>query len=199
MNQAAPLVGGYSKATLPEKKRKIPRRQREHPLHQFRKRRHIGSKSCESPSPEGKREASVGKVGFWQHTAPRHQNYNDCFGFQWHVWLKARRDQDSIRAAGVASSLIKNTGVKEIMLSQMVYGGEVIWLTVSHFAWRLSFPVTCNLSCLRLLLMETQQHNGNRCLYELIFCNKCDWHIGQDRADYPGLPFSGFNKLERGK
>eukprot|EP00983_Pelagomonas_calceolata_P073041 1151981-Pelagomonas_calceolata.AAC.8 len=33
-------------------------------------RRHIGSKSRESPSPEGKREASVGLVGSWQHAAP---------------------------------------------------------------------------------------------------------------------------------
>eukprot|EP00983_Pelagomonas_calceolata_P052296 1142788-Pelagomonas_calceolata.AAC.1 len=36
-------------------------------LHQLRERRHIGSKSRESPSPEGKREASVGLVGFWKH------------------------------------------------------------------------------------------------------------------------------------
>eukprot|EP00983_Pelagomonas_calceolata_P008191 267348-Pelagomonas_calceolata.AAC.1 len=45
-----------------------PRRQREHSLHQLR--RHIGSKSRESPSPEVKGEASVGLVVFWQH-APR--------------------------------------------------------------------------------------------------------------------------------
>eukprot|EP00983_Pelagomonas_calceolata_P099448 1158456-Pelagomonas_calceolata.AAC.10 len=30
----------------------------------------------------------------------------------------ARSDQDSIRAAGVASSLIRKTGVKEVMLGQ---------------------------------------------------------------------------------
>eukprot|EP00983_Pelagomonas_calceolata_P095351 1158001-Pelagomonas_calceolata.AAC.9 len=29
----------------------------------------------ESPSPEGKREASVGPVGFWKHAAPGHQSY----------------------------------------------------------------------------------------------------------------------------
>eukprot|EP00983_Pelagomonas_calceolata_P086187 1156713-Pelagomonas_calceolata.AAC.3 len=52
------------------------------------RRRHIGSKSRESPSPEGKKEASVGLVGFWQHTAPGHQNYNDCLCSQWHVWFE---------------------------------------------------------------------------------------------------------------
>eukprot|EP00983_Pelagomonas_calceolata_P052421 1142847-Pelagomonas_calceolata.AAC.1 len=41
---------------------------------QFEERRHIGSKSRESPSPEGKREASL--MSFWQHAAPGHQNYN---------------------------------------------------------------------------------------------------------------------------
>eukprot|EP00983_Pelagomonas_calceolata_P063135 1147595-Pelagomonas_calceolata.AAC.18 len=35
-------------------------------------RRHIGSKSRESSSPECKREASVGQVGFWKHAAPGH-------------------------------------------------------------------------------------------------------------------------------
>eukprot|EP00983_Pelagomonas_calceolata_P060917 1146583-Pelagomonas_calceolata.AAC.4 len=41
----------------------------------IKERRHIGSKSRESPSPEGKRKASVGLVGFWQHAAPGHQSY----------------------------------------------------------------------------------------------------------------------------
>eukprot|EP00967_Tisochrysis_lutea_P063706 scaffold82304_cov36-Tisochrysis_lutea.AAC.1 len=45
--------------------------------HQLRKRRHSGSKSCEPPSPEGKREASVGVMDFWQHATPRHRNFND--------------------------------------------------------------------------------------------------------------------------
>eukprot|EP00983_Pelagomonas_calceolata_P004065 131944-Pelagomonas_calceolata.AAC.2 len=53
-------------------------------LHQLRIRRHIGTKSLESPSPEGKREASVVLVGFWQHAAPGHQNYKEFF-FQWHT------------------------------------------------------------------------------------------------------------------
>eukprot|EP00983_Pelagomonas_calceolata_P058991 1145730-Pelagomonas_calceolata.AAC.8 len=48
-------------------------------LQYLRKRRHIGSKSRESPSPEGKREALVRLVGFWQHVALRHQGYGDCF------------------------------------------------------------------------------------------------------------------------
>eukprot|EP00983_Pelagomonas_calceolata_P054559 1143739-Pelagomonas_calceolata.AAC.6 len=44
-----------------------------------KKRRHIGSKSRESPSPEGKREASVELVGFWKHAAPGHQTYVEYF------------------------------------------------------------------------------------------------------------------------
>eukprot|EP00983_Pelagomonas_calceolata_P051420 1142401-Pelagomonas_calceolata.AAC.2 len=44
-------------------------RQREHSLHQLRKRRHTGSKNRESPSPEDKREASVGLVSSWKHAA----------------------------------------------------------------------------------------------------------------------------------
>eukprot|EP00983_Pelagomonas_calceolata_P016129 510460-Pelagomonas_calceolata.AAC.1 len=63
-------------------------RQREHSPHQLRKRRHIGSKSRESPSPEGKREASVGLVGIWKHAAPAHQSYVGWSCFQWHVWLR---------------------------------------------------------------------------------------------------------------
>eukprot|EP00983_Pelagomonas_calceolata_P006156 204464-Pelagomonas_calceolata.AAC.1 len=39
---------------------KKPCRQREHSQHQVRKRGHVGSKSHEPPSPEDKREASVG-------------------------------------------------------------------------------------------------------------------------------------------
>eukprot|EP00983_Pelagomonas_calceolata_P001478 49990-Pelagomonas_calceolata.AAC.3 len=42
------------------KKKKKLCRQREHTLHQLRKRRRVGSKSHESLSPEGKMEASVG-------------------------------------------------------------------------------------------------------------------------------------------
>eukprot|EP00983_Pelagomonas_calceolata_P051462 1142424-Pelagomonas_calceolata.AAC.2 len=51
-------------------------------------RRYIGSKSCESLSPKGKREASVSLVGFWQHATPGHQKLIECFCSQWHVWLK---------------------------------------------------------------------------------------------------------------
>eukprot|EP00983_Pelagomonas_calceolata_P024151 759585-Pelagomonas_calceolata.AAC.1 len=43
------------------------------------KRRHIGSKSLESPSPEDKREASEGLVGFWKHAASGHQSYVEYF------------------------------------------------------------------------------------------------------------------------
>eukprot|EP00983_Pelagomonas_calceolata_P035732 1118660-Pelagomonas_calceolata.AAC.2 len=128
-----------------------------------KERRYIGSKSHESPSSEGKREASEGLVGFWQHAAPGHQNHNDhlflyscIIVFQWHVWLRygqyrqshphprelcgewsqhlevvynvccvvavrllaghqalAGSDQNNNRVAGVTSSLIRNTGVKE--------------------------------------------------------------------------------------
>eukprot|EP00983_Pelagomonas_calceolata_P017833 559746-Pelagomonas_calceolata.AAC.3 len=39
----------------------------------------IGSKSRESPSPEGKREASVCLVGFWKHATPGHQSYVEFF------------------------------------------------------------------------------------------------------------------------
>eukprot|EP00983_Pelagomonas_calceolata_P028523 893181-Pelagomonas_calceolata.AAC.1 len=48
----------------------------------MKKRRRIGSKSRESASPEGKRDASMGLVGFWKHAAPGHQNNNECFCFQ---------------------------------------------------------------------------------------------------------------------
>eukprot|EP00983_Pelagomonas_calceolata_P117184 1160390-Pelagomonas_calceolata.AAC.6 len=54
-------------------------RKREHSLHQLRKRRCIGSKSRESSSPEGKREASVGQVGFWKHAISGHQSCVECF------------------------------------------------------------------------------------------------------------------------
>eukprot|EP00983_Pelagomonas_calceolata_P084024 1156278-Pelagomonas_calceolata.AAC.1 len=91
--------------------------------------------------PEGKREASVGLLASWQHSASGHQKYYECFCFQRHVclscqagvvllitsllplilqstWIggklsgpvwvsRARSDQDSVRAAGDTSSLIK--------------------------------------------------------------------------------------------
>eukprot|EP00983_Pelagomonas_calceolata_P054659 1143796-Pelagomonas_calceolata.AAC.2 len=41
-----------------------------HQLQQLAKRRNIGSKSREPPSPEGGREARVGLVGIWKHAAP---------------------------------------------------------------------------------------------------------------------------------
>eukprot|EP00983_Pelagomonas_calceolata_P002913 96157-Pelagomonas_calceolata.AAC.1 len=44
-------------------------------------RRHIGSYSREPPSPEGKREVSVGPMGFWQHAAPGHQIITFVFVF----------------------------------------------------------------------------------------------------------------------
>eukprot|EP00983_Pelagomonas_calceolata_P133072 1161929-Pelagomonas_calceolata.AAC.8 len=63
-------------------------RQWEHSLYQsLRKTRLVSSKSREFPSPEGEREANVGPVGFWQHGAPRHQIYNDCFCSRYHFWL----------------------------------------------------------------------------------------------------------------
>eukprot|EP00983_Pelagomonas_calceolata_P040676 1137725-Pelagomonas_calceolata.AAC.1 len=34
--------------------------------------------SRESPSPHGKREASMGLVGFWKHVAPGRQRYGQC-------------------------------------------------------------------------------------------------------------------------
>jgi len=60
----------------------------ENTLHKSRKRRHISSRSRESPSPEGKREANMGQVGFWQRAAPGYRNYNEYFCFQWDVWLR---------------------------------------------------------------------------------------------------------------
>eukprot|EP00983_Pelagomonas_calceolata_P078117 1154159-Pelagomonas_calceolata.AAC.2 len=42
-------------------------------------------------------------------------------GIRWSIWVsRARSDQDSIRAAGGASSLIRNAGVKKVMLSQTI-------------------------------------------------------------------------------
>eukprot|EP00967_Tisochrysis_lutea_P077495 scaffold105261_cov17-Tisochrysis_lutea.AAC.1 len=41
------------------------------------KRRHTGSKSRVSPSPEGKKKADVGLVGFWQHATSGHRDYDD--------------------------------------------------------------------------------------------------------------------------
>eukprot|EP00983_Pelagomonas_calceolata_P073147 1152022-Pelagomonas_calceolata.AAC.1 len=64
------LEGLIMKTYHKKKKGEEPRRQREHSLHQSRKRRHIGSKRRESPSPEGKREAS-GSGGFLEACSPR--------------------------------------------------------------------------------------------------------------------------------
>eukprot|EP00983_Pelagomonas_calceolata_P051777 1142562-Pelagomonas_calceolata.AAC.2 len=64
---------------VPERKRKKLRRQRKLSLHQLRKERHIGSKSHESPSPEDERGVNEDQVGFWQHAAPGHQCYDECF------------------------------------------------------------------------------------------------------------------------
>eukprot|EP00983_Pelagomonas_calceolata_P074324 1152516-Pelagomonas_calceolata.AAC.1 len=50
--------------------------------HQLRKDRHLGLKSRESPSPEDERGINVDRVGFWQHAAPGHQCYDECFYFQ---------------------------------------------------------------------------------------------------------------------
>eukprot|EP00983_Pelagomonas_calceolata_P109295 1159545-Pelagomonas_calceolata.AAC.10 len=60
------------------------RRQRKLSLHQLRRMRHIGSKSRGSPSPEDERGVNVDRVGFWQHAAPGHQCYVECFYCQWH-------------------------------------------------------------------------------------------------------------------
>eukprot|EP00983_Pelagomonas_calceolata_P052051 1142672-Pelagomonas_calceolata.AAC.1 len=56
-----------------KKKKEKLCRQREHSPRQVRNRRHIGTKSRESPLPEDKREASVGLVGSWKHATPGHQ------------------------------------------------------------------------------------------------------------------------------
>eukprot|EP00983_Pelagomonas_calceolata_P005047 164550-Pelagomonas_calceolata.AAC.1 len=57
------------------------RRQRKLSLHQLRKRRHIGSESCESPSQKDERGVNVDRVGFWQRAAPGHQSFDECFLF----------------------------------------------------------------------------------------------------------------------
>eukprot|EP00983_Pelagomonas_calceolata_P075136 1152865-Pelagomonas_calceolata.AAC.2 len=63
---------------MARKEQNNPCRQREHSLHQSRKRRHVGSKTRESPIPEGKREASMGLESSWRHVAPG-QDYNEYF------------------------------------------------------------------------------------------------------------------------
>jgi len=48
----------------------------------------------------------------------------------------------------------------------------------------ISHKLLRSILCLRLsshnIRVETQRHQGNRCLYELRICNKCDWHTVQD-------------------
>eukprot|EP00983_Pelagomonas_calceolata_P045391 1139719-Pelagomonas_calceolata.AAC.1 len=45
---------------------------------------------------------------------------------QWYIWVsRARSDQDSVRAAEGASSLIRNAGAKEVMLGQTVCAAYV--------------------------------------------------------------------------
>eukprot|EP00983_Pelagomonas_calceolata_P042945 1138713-Pelagomonas_calceolata.AAC.5 len=105
----------------------------------MRNRRHIGPKSCESPSPEGYGQyrssyphpvgmcvdmafldVQVMKLPGWSCAAP--------FLFvtsRTAEYLMAKSDQDSVRAAGGASSSIRNTGVKEVMLGQRVYAAYV--------------------------------------------------------------------------
>eukprot|EP00983_Pelagomonas_calceolata_P049527 1141548-Pelagomonas_calceolata.AAC.4 len=74
------VSGGVSRDPFfAEKKKKKLRRQRKLSLHQIRKRRHTGSRSHESPSPEDERGVNVDRVGFWQHAAPGHQCYDECF------------------------------------------------------------------------------------------------------------------------
>eukprot|EP00983_Pelagomonas_calceolata_P075541 1153063-Pelagomonas_calceolata.AAC.1 len=73
----------------------------------FLNRRHR-LKEPEPSSPEGMREASMNLVCFWQLTAPGQQNYDETHE------MSGKEDQDSIRAAGVAFSLIRNNGVKEV-------------------------------------------------------------------------------------
>eukprot|EP00983_Pelagomonas_calceolata_P046393 1140139-Pelagomonas_calceolata.AAC.2 len=47
-------------------------------------------------------------------------------GSRWYILVsRARSDQDSIRAARGASGLIRNAGVKEVMLSQTVYAAYI--------------------------------------------------------------------------
>eukprot|EP00983_Pelagomonas_calceolata_P065112 1148443-Pelagomonas_calceolata.AAC.1 len=56
----------------------------------IKERGHIGSKSHEPPSPEGRREASVGPVDFWQHAAPGHQSYVEC------LWILMARSVEGM-------------------------------------------------------------------------------------------------------
>eukprot|EP00983_Pelagomonas_calceolata_P057556 1145118-Pelagomonas_calceolata.AAC.1 len=126
----------------------------------------MGSKSCEPPSPDGKREASVGLVGFWQHVATGHQTVNmavlafnvwSCLdgvvlllisslrlilqntrcegGRRWSIWVsKARSDHNSVKAAGGASSLIRNTGSNEVLRYYTIRGllGQTVYATYIH-------------------------------------------------------------------
>eukprot|EP00983_Pelagomonas_calceolata_P058424 1145484-Pelagomonas_calceolata.AAC.1 len=77
--------GDYVESGLGKKREKMEKRKGKNnigsedsedvELYHLRKRRHIGSRSREPPSPGGKREASVGLAGFWQHAAPGNQCY----------------------------------------------------------------------------------------------------------------------------
>jgi len=60
-----------------------------HSLHQLRKKKHIGSKSPESPPQDGEKEANEGLVSFWKHAAPAHWGHDEFLCFQWHVWLRS--------------------------------------------------------------------------------------------------------------
>eukprot|EP00983_Pelagomonas_calceolata_P015423 488815-Pelagomonas_calceolata.AAC.1 len=68
-----PAPKGLLLRALMKKKKKKLHSQRKLSLHQVRKRRHIGSKSRESPSPEDERGVNVDRVAFWLHAAPGHQ------------------------------------------------------------------------------------------------------------------------------
>eukprot|EP00983_Pelagomonas_calceolata_P081890 1155736-Pelagomonas_calceolata.AAC.3 len=78
------LVPGKKGKEKNKGKKKL-RRQGKVSLHQLRKLGHICSKSRESPSPEDERGVNADQMVFWQHAAPGHQCYDECFYSQWHV------------------------------------------------------------------------------------------------------------------
>eukprot|EP00983_Pelagomonas_calceolata_P064430 1148120-Pelagomonas_calceolata.AAC.2 len=56
----------------PEGKRTEKYIDSENTLHRLKKRRNIGSKSLESPSTEGKKEANASLTEIWKHVTPGH-------------------------------------------------------------------------------------------------------------------------------
>eukprot|EP00983_Pelagomonas_calceolata_P042969 1138722-Pelagomonas_calceolata.AAC.2 len=115
-----PMSKERKKKKKKRKKKKL-RRQRKLSLHQLRKERHIGSKSRESPSPEGERGINVDQVVFWQCAAPGHQCYDECFYIQWHCmgsvnslthtqedWVDSNQQQPQCVAIGLSEFALKH-------------------------------------------------------------------------------------------